>query len=209
MVEKYAVFSGSGKGNRGAVPATVAALVWAVALGLLTACGYSLQHRLKEGFQNPKGIFIPVFDNETDEIGAERAFTNALIRELQSRGQVIITDRSPGAYQLQGTVTRIAYSPAAFTPTPFRGLQDYRRLPTDIVLDVDVVLTLSDPANGKVFWTQKFAGFRRVPGILDRTHDYEAPSSVGLMQQSLIEAQYAGIARDVMRDVYDALMEVF
>ncbi|MBY0370634.1 hypothetical protein K2X33_08110 [bacterium] len=176
---------------------------------VMTGCGYSLQHRLKTGFDNPQGIFVPIFDNETDEVGAERFFTNALIRELQSRGLGTLSSPRQGAYKLQGTVTRIGYVPAASTPTPYNGLQDYRRLPTEIVLDVDVTLRLTDPASGKVLWTQKFSNFRRVPGVVDRTYNYEAPSSVGVLQQSLIESQYAGIARDMMRDVYDAMMELF
>jgi len=207
MMEKYDAYSLPGKRERGVrFLALVGLLALLPALG---GCGYSLQHRLKEGFQNPQGVYVPVFTNTTDEVGAEKVFTNALIRELQSRGQVTVTSRKPGAYELQGSIDRINYAPAAFTPTPFKGLQDYRRLPTEIVLDVDISLRLVDPATGKELWTQKFAGFRRVPGILDRTYNYEAPSSVGLIQQSLIESQYAGIARDVMRDVYDAMVELF
>ncbi len=175
----------------------------------LTGCGYSLRHRLKDGFNNPKGLYVPVFSNVTDETGAERVFTNALIRELQSRGEMIITERRPGAFEVVGTVSSINYGATTLTPTPFGGLEDFRRLPTEISVDVVVTLELVDPKDGKSLWSGSFNGFRRVPAVLSRTHDYEAPSSMALAQQSLIESQYGGIARDIMRDAYDAMVELF
>lgn len=186
-----------------------AALALALVVFCLSGCGYSLRQRLKDGFTNPEGIYVPVFTNTTDEIGAERVFTDALIRELQSRGQVKITHRHEGAYELLGTVASISYTPSALTPTPFGGLQNYRRLPTEIVVTVGVNLQLNDPKTNAVLWAGSFSGFRRVAGVISRTQDFNAPSSVGLMTQSLIESQYAGIARDIMRDVYDAMMELF
>ncbi len=187
----------------------VLALALALAGFCLSGCGYSLRQRLKDGFANPEGIFVPVFTNTTDEIGAERVFTDALIRELQSRGQVRITHRHPGAYELLGTVASITYYSSALTPTPFGGLQNYRRLPTEIVVNVGINVQLTDPEKKAVLWSGSFSGFRRVEAVTSRTQDFHAPSSVGPMTQSLIESQYAGIARDIMRDVYDAMMELF
>src|SRR4051812_32042502 len=87
-----------------------------VLLLCLSGCGYSLNNRLKEGFENPRGIYVPVFVNSTSEVGAERVFTDAFIREMQSRG-VRITDRQPGAYEIKGSVNSINYSPTNLTPT--------------------------------------------------------------------------------------------
>lgn len=181
---------------------------WLLVL-LVAGCGYTLKHRVKESFRNPKGLFVPVFSNTTDEIGAERVFTNALVRELQSRGEMVITHRQEGAYEFQGSVDRITYTPSALTQTPFGGLQDYRRLPTELVVEVGVSLRLVNPKNKALLWSGSFSGFRRVAGVLTRTRDYEAPSSLGLMQQSLVESQYSGIARDIMRDAFDAMVELF
>ncbi len=184
--------------------------VLVLALVCLTGCGYSLRHRLKDGFNNPKGLYVPVFSNGTDETGAERVFTNALIRELQSRGEMIITQRQSGAFEVRGTVSSISYGATTLTPTPFGGLErDIRRLPTEISVDVVVTLELVDPKDGTSLWAGSFNGFRRVPAVLSRTYDYEAPSSMVLAQQSLIESQYGGIARDIMRDAYDAMVELF
>jgi hypothetical protein len=91
----------------------------------------------------------------------------------------------------------------------YGGLQDYRRLPTEILVEATIALSLVDPVSGKVFWNGSFSNFRRVAAELSRTHNYEAPSSLGILQQSLIESQYPAIARDIMRDVYDSILELF
>jgi hypothetical protein len=203
MFERYDVTSSEGK--REAIRGWV---LFGLAF-LLSGCGYTLQHRLKEGFTNPQGIYVPVFTNLTDEIGAERVLTDAFIRELQSRGGIVITQRRPGAYEVRGTITGISYTPTALTPLSFGGLQDYRRLPTEISVVITVGFELVDPAKDKVLWSGSYSNFRRVAAVLSRTYDYESPSSLGLIQQSLIESQYAGIARDIMRDAYDSMLELF
>jgi hypothetical protein len=201
MLERYDVQSREGKKEG----------VWGLLLlvFLLQGCGYTLQHRVKSGFANPQGLFVPLFTNMTEEIGAERVLTDAFIRELQSRGGIVITHRKAGAYEVRGTVTGISYSPTALTPLSFGGLQSYRRLPTEIQVQISVAITLVNPQTEEVLWSGSFSNFRRLPAILSRTHDYEAPSSLGLLQQSLIESQYPLIARDIMRDVYDSILELF
>lgn len=204
MKEKYDARSILGKRER-----LWTGLLLALLCGMLTRCGYSLNYRLIDSFENPVGVFVPVFSNNTDEIGAERVFTDALIRELQSRGEVTITSRRPGALEMRGTLSRISYTPTALTVTPFPGggLQDYRRLPTELLVEAAIELSLVDPKSDKILWTGSFASFRRVATVLSRTHDYDAPSSLALMNQSIVESQYGGIARDIMRDVYDAMVE--
>lgn len=151
-----------------------------------------------------------MFLNETEETGAERIFTNALIRELESHGNLTLNHRGEDALELRGQVTSISYSPSAFSDFGFGGLQSYRRIPVELGLNVSVSLTLIDPkANNKVLWTGGFSGFRRVETPLNRTYDFEAPSSLGNFTLSLVEARYHDVARDIMRDVYDDMVEFF
>lgn len=171
-----------------------------------TACGYTLQHRLKETFQVSKGIFVPVFDNLTEETGAERIFTNALIRELISHDEIVMADRSEGAWELKGTLVQLDALPTVQTEPGFRGLQPYRRLPSEIGVAARISLSLKDP-QGKVIWTRDFAGFRRLDAPLNRTYDYESPSSLGPMIQSLGEYLQPEIARTMMQDVYDEMVD--
>jgi len=174
---------------------------------LLNGCGYTLSHRLKDTFTDKKGIFVPVFANQTQEVGAERVFTNALIRELQSRGEITMTSRDQGGLELFGTITAIEILPTAWTDRGLKGIPDFRRLPSELSIEVRIELALNDPAKGEV-WRANFSGRRKVETPLDRTYNYQAPSSLGLLTQSLAESRYADIARDIVRDVYDEMVQL-
>lgn len=184
------------------VALAVSMLLW------LSGCGYSLSHRLVPVFEDPRGIFVPTFDNETPETGVERIFTNALIREILSRRQIKMGSRSGGSLELKGKILAIDIAPTALTDLGFQGLQPYRRLPSELGVRVTLVLTLKDPATSKVLWERNFTGFRRVTAPIDRTFDYQAPSVLGHYTQSLWESQYPEIARLIMRDVYDEMVDL-
>jgi len=169
-----------------------------------------LSHRLRGEFQSNRGIYVPVFDNLTEETGAERIFTSALIKELESHGNVVMDHKGNDGLELRGVVTGISYSPSVLSDFGYKGLQIYRRIPVELGLNVAVSLSLVDTRHdNKVLWSGGFAGFRRVEAPVNRTYDFEAPSSLGLFTLSLIEARYQDVARDIMRDVYDAMVEFF
>lgn len=176
-------------------------------LACLPGCGYSLQGRVKPTFRPARGIFVPVFRNRTEELGAELIFTNALIRELQSRGEVVVTDRRPGALEFRGAVTDIVYGPTTNTDAGFKGLRPYRQLPTEIKVDAWVAVELIDPKTGALLWSGGYSSFRRVPMPLDRTFNFQAPSAVGPITQTFVKGQFPAIARDIARDIYDSMLE--
>ncbi len=178
-----------------------------VGLGLCS-CGYTLNHRLKNVFHTERGIYVPVFDNMTDQTGAEIIFTNAMIRELASRHEIILSSRKEGGLELHGSLVRIDVVPTIQSALGFGGLQSYRRIPTEIGISVTMLLSLIDD-KGKVIWAKQLVGFRRVDGLLTRTYDYQAASSVGMYTQSLVESVYPEIADLIVRDAYDEMIELF
>jgi hypothetical protein len=188
----------------------------AVFLGLVTSglaiclsisgCGYSLQGRVKPTFRPAKGIFVTVFNNQSDEVGAELVFTNALVRELESRGEVVVTDRQPGAMEFRGVVSSISYSPTTFIGAGALGLRSYRQLPSEVVVQASIQVELVNPQAKQVVWSGTFSSFRRVPMPLDRTFNYQVPSANGLITQSFIQGQFPAIARDISRDIYDSML---
>ncbi len=182
----------------------------ALPLAVMPGCGYTLNHRLTTPFEKAKhGLFVPVLGNATEEVGAERIFTNALLRELQSRGEVTLTGRDEASARLEGTVTSISYSPTAFTDQGFHGLQSYRRIPTEYGVTVELSLRLVDEKLKRVTWSSHFRSFQRLAAPVSRTYSYEGASSIGLLTQSIIEGSYDNIARNIMRDVYDEMVEIF
>jgi len=213
MREKYNPMSREGKSQRECMAAAarlrrvLQCAVWAAVVFVVVGCGYSVHQTLRTPFTETRGVFIPVFTNLTEETGAEVVFTNALIRELSSRGSVVLSSREAGALELRGHIVDISYGATVLTPTGFQGLQSYRRTPTELGLTVAIALELVEPGTQRVLWSGRFSGFQRVEAPIQRTHNYEAPSSVGVQTLSLIQSRYADVARNVMRDVYDDIVQ--
>jgi hypothetical protein len=200
IIKKYCERLGSGK---------VFALFSLFLATFISSCGYTLNHRLQDTFKNPNGFFIPVFDNRTQEVGSEMVFTNALIRELLSHGVTIAPDKTSGTLELRGTVTQVQRMVEVQSAAGLRGLEFYQRVPDQIGVRAFILIELVDPETKKPKWSKEFNAYRRVSAPLNRTSDAEAPSSLGITTESLIENSYSLIARDIMRDVYDAMVEVF
>lgn len=181
-----------------------------ISLILSLGCGYTLSHRLKGVFTNPKGLFVPVFTNETEEMGAELVFTNALLRELKVHQNIQVVDKAESTpLELKGSLEQITYQPTAFH-APAQGvnkLQFYTMMPDQINVVATVKLNLVNRETKEVLWTQSVSGSRIVSAYLGRTGDKEAASSFGIYTQSLIDSRYSDIARDIMRDMYDSMVE--
>ncbi|MFM8315666.1 MAG: hypothetical protein ACKOA8_15400, partial [Deltaproteobacteria bacterium] len=160
-------------------------------------CGYTVSHRVKKEFDHPQGIFVSVFSNDTEELGAEMVFTNALLREMKLHQTFhLVDDKERAGLQLEGVVESITYQPTAlYAPNPaVNKLQPYVTLPDQMNLVVRVKLNLKDKNTKQVLWTQTTSGSRIVSASLTRTGDKEAASGFGLFTQSLLEGRYEDIA---------------
>ena len=180
-----------------------------VLLGI-SGCGYTLSHRVKNVFDGPKGLYVPVFSNQTEEMGAETVFTNALLRELTLHETLkLVNSKESSPLELRGTLEKITYQPTAlYAPSAaVNKLQPYSNVPDQINLVATVRVDLFDREAKKVIWTQTVNGSRIVSAYLERTGDKEAASGFGTYTQSLIDGRYSDIARDMMRDLYDSMLE--
>lgn len=176
----------------------------------MTGCGYTLSHRVKTVFDNPKGLFVPIFSNDSEEMGAEMVFTNALLRELTLHQTFhLVSSKEASPLELKGTVEKLSYQPTAlYAPSSAANkLQIYSNVPDQINLTATVRVDLFDRESKKIIWTQTVNGSRIVSAYLERTGDKEAASGFGTYTQSLIDARYSDIARDMMRDLYDSMVE--
>lgn len=185
-------------------------LLISLPLLLSLGCGYTLSHRVKNVFEHPKGVFVPVFTNDTEEMGAEMIFTNALLRELKVHQNILVSDQADSTpLELKGVVEQITYTPTAFY-APAAGvnkLQSYTMMPDQINLVATIRLALVNKITKQILWSQSVSGSRIVSAYLGRTGDKEAASGFGIYTQSLIDARYNDVARDIMRDMYDSMVE--
>ena len=108
---------------------------------------------------------------------------------------------------MRGTVLQVSRSVEASDSG--RRLQSYQRVPDQVGVRVRVRLELINPTDQKTVWSQELSGFRRVAAPRGRTTDADAPSSLAANTESVIETSYSDIARDITRDAYDLMLEVF
>lgn len=175
-----------------------------------SGCGYTLSHRLKNVFNDSQGVFVPIFSNNTEELGAEMVFTNALLRELKVHQSFLIADKKDSiGLELKGIIEQISYQPTALY-APAGGvnkLQSYVTLPDQLNVVATVRLNLINTKTKEILWTRSASASRIVSAFLGRTGDKEAASGFGLFTQSLIDSRYSELARDIMRDMYDSMLE--
>lgn len=178
---------------------------------VLSGCGYTLNHRLQSTFKSPAGLFVPVFDNRTQEVGTEIVFTNALIRELLSHGEKVAHEKpsQEEALEIHGTVTQVQRNVEVQSAAGLPGFVAYQRIPDQIGIRAFILIEAKNTKTGKVVWQKEFSSYQRVSAPLNRTQDSALPSSLANTTESLIESVYPLIARDIMRDVYDSMVEVF
>jgi hypothetical protein len=172
-------------------------------------CGYTLNHRLIDQFKDNKGFYVPVFTNKSDETGAEIAFTNALIHEMESHGEKILSSREDDGIEIQGTIEYIDYRANSHTGVNIGGLHKDIRIPDNIAVNVRMKLVMVDLRTKKQIWTRTVGGSRAVLPPTYRTYSIDAPSSFGMITQSVVESSYPEIARTMMRDVYDSMVQFF
>lgn len=182
--------------------------------GLLffSGCGYTFNHRLADRFIHPKGIYIPIFYNNTDEVGAEMAFTNALIRKLVSHGEHIASSEAESGLILKGVIQQLGSRSAGnqtITQSNTSTVYAYNRIPDQIVVTATIVLTLYETETKKQLWSQAYPGVSNVSAPRTRLADKDSPSSFGLITQSKIESSFSDIARSFAASAYDGMVEIY
>ncbi len=174
------------------------------------ACGYTFNHKLSDRFNHSKGIYVPIFFNGTDQVGAEMPFTNALIRKLLSHGEHIVYSQGESGLILKGKILGISHTTGSkLDLSDSKGVYNYNIVPDQIGISASIQLVLLETATMKTLWTQTYPGFIWRAAPRDRLSDKAAPSSFGLITQSIVEASYADIARDFASAAYDGMVEPY
>ncbi len=178
-----------------------------------SGCGYTFNHRLSDKFNHPKGIYIPIFYNASDEVGAEMAFTNALIRKLLSHGEHVVYNESESGLILKGTIQQIVSRRENDQAIPAINAEkttySYNHIPDKIAVNASIRLSLVETETKKEIWSQEYPGFERVSAPLSRLADKDSPSSFGLITQSKIESSYSDLARRFASAAYDGMVEIY
>lgn len=192
-------------------------LVTGALFGLLvvSSCGYQVGYGSRSLPGGVKSVYIPIFENETYQTGAEVQFTNALIAELHDSKIARITPGPKSAEAtLKGRVIRVDFQKANIDSRR-RDEDDktsgIRNLPRGTVITTEylarVTLEVQMFKDGKLIWKQWLRDERL----------YDAPQ-LGLEGINTANANYNRTAREavikdlarvMMHELYGRMVETF
>jgi len=117
-----------------------------ILLATLMGCGYGFTGGVNNLPPDVRSIAIPIFVNNTSELGIETVFTNAVIDEFLHSNLLPMKDESQADAVLLGTIKSVGFSSLAYDRRDI-SIQDRVTLHLDIVLR-----TRKD---GRVLWQVK------------------------------------------------------
>ena len=185
-------------------------LITLILLSLPSACAYKFglsSRALPGGYAQ---VAVPVFRNDTAEVGLETVFTNSLIRRF-ARSQVArVTEKDASPLVLEGAVRQITVNSGAMVTNKDKqmpSLPDVAVLTTEYRLQVTADIKLRRKSDDKIVWTGSFTNERV----------YQAPrigtavvnSANSTYNQSVRTRTLALIADDLMAEAHDRMTENF
>lgn len=188
--------------------------VYCLLLLSLCQCGYNWGHGKRTLPGGHKTVFVEIFENNTKEVGAEFAFTNALSKELERSGFVIVTTKNQAEVIIQGTILEVLNVDSASQPDFFA--VDYQNMSaqgysasffTNYSMVVASNLKAVRSRDEQVIWQTNLRGQKDYRGSLLKKQGIR--SSNVLYNQSRRKQTMALIAEDMMREAFDRLTENF
>lgn len=133
--------------------------VLAIVVAALAGCGYTTRSSLDAKYQT---IFVPAFQNTSNEYDLQAALTNAVIRKFTADGRLRIVAADEADLAVEGTI--LSYS--------LRGLTyDKNDEVTQFLCAVTARVRVKEQATGKVVWED--------PGMAGETTLYTHMPSLG------------------------------
>ena len=159
---------------------------------LLSSCGYHVGGKSDLLPKSVQTIAIPAFKNLTVRYKLADRLAGAITREFIARTRYqIITDPSQADAVLTGTILNFTAYPTIFDPATGRA--------AGVQIQVNIQLTLSERATGKILFTRPNYDFReRYEVSVDQTQYFEESG------QALER-----LSRDVARTLLSSILEAF
>ena len=174
----------------------------------LTGCGYTLRTQLKSNLAHPKKVFIAPLRNSSLEVGAETIFTNAFIRMIRTKTPWEITSSEKDADHVLSGELDIHYQATSFTGVGYGGLFSYSRIPAEFETVATVQVWLMNTQSREHIWSGRYSTSRRLSSVIDRTYDFQAPSSLGANTHSSMALTYPLLADNIVQTAYDDLINL-
>jgi hypothetical protein len=175
-----------------------------------SSCAYKLSDKVDSLPGNVKSIQIPLFKNDSKEVGAETYFTNALKSEaLRAKFMQLKNDESAAEGVLQGRIINVD----VVANESVIEAKNTQYLPTETVIatqynvTVGIELILKRKASSEILWRGTFA----------QTRNYSAPqitlpsinTANSLYNQSAKRQTIELLSKDMMQAAFDRMVENF
>lgn len=163
---------------------------------IASACGYALAGRGNTLPDHIRRIGVPTFDNQSTTPDLDRVLTEAVRRELQSKGRFLVVSESTGVDAvLSGTVRPVAMTVAALT--------DARQV-SHYLITLQASVEFKDTRDNKVFWSNP---------NLRVSDEYEVTGNLAINDPSALFSQDANaldrMARAFARTLVASILEAF
>ena len=176
---------------------------------LLPSCAYKWGSNYLELPGGFKSIHVPVFDNQTDLLGAEVFFTNALKYEFELSKVAKLRGKENAEAELKGVIEKIE----TISEAQFKSDSSVNQLPRNTVLDTSyrliatVRLGLMDSASGEKVWERKITSEKvyDAPQLTNAAVNASNPLYNESAKRQFIEL----LAKEMMREAHSQLSERF
>jgi TolB-like protein len=181
-------------------------LIFSLILLHASGCAYVVGKKDRYLPGDTRQVGIPMFQNQSPEVGIELDFTNALIQEIAKSRMVEVIPSESSEFVLEGNIVSIKYNAAA-TSDQLPHLPSGTVLATIYRITADVHLQLRNKAKNQVIWSQNFSG--------ERTYTAPQVATAGinsvnpLYNLSARRQNIRVIAADIMAEARDRLTEKF
>ena len=181
------------------------------------SCAYRIGHADRKIPGGYELIAVPLFKNQTSEVGAEVYFTNSMIEELERNGMAKVTPRENAQAILEGTVSSISFVQGGQVElsTSARALKlDPSKVPGEKIGMaseyrgiVAVEFRLKRLSDGTVLWSGVFTGERRFAA--PQVFQSRLNSINATYQQSGRHQTLELISKVLVSEAYESMIENF
>jgi hypothetical protein len=184
--------------------------------GLFSGCAYRIGHAERKVPGGYELISVPLFKNQTGEVGAEVYFTNAMIEELERNGMAKVMPRESAQAVIEGAVSSIHFAQGSqvVLEDSAKALGINRNLPGEKIgmaseyrAIVEIEMRLKRISDGTVLWSGNFTGERRfsAPQVFqNRLNSINATYNQSGRHQTL-----EVLSKALMAEAYESMIENF
>ncbi|MBX9766373.1 MAG: hypothetical protein K2X47_03800 [Bdellovibrionales bacterium] len=188
-----------------------------VMIGALSGCAYRMgqgERKIPGGYEL---ISVPLFKNQTGEVGAEVYFTNAMIEQVERNGMAKVRPRDSAQAVIEGAVTSINFvqgGQVELEKSAKELLKTNRYVPGEQIgmaseyrAVVGIEMRLKRISDGTVLWSGTYTGERRFSA--PQVFQSQLNSINATYNQSGRHQTLELLSKALMAEAYESMVENF